>query len=325
MKFSVIVPVYNTEKYLSCCVNSILGQSYDDFEVILVDDGSSDSSGKICDNYAAADSRIKVIHTKNGGAAAARNNGIRAAVGEFLCFLDSDDYWDSELALKKICSVIDGETDIVQMTMKVLHKDGSIEHRNCDFSGYMDLTEREKIVRLIDEERFMVSAAGLAIRREFILENECLFKEGIRVEDVEWAIRMFSRAPRLRFLDSSFYVIRTGREGSVTCTVDYRHMCNYCEVIELSLKNIENCEGELKRALTDYVVYHILIASALCERTLMSKAEKIDIRTHLRLSCKKNMKHVTHGKKARLGALIYRVAGFGIMRFALGFYLGHRA
>ena len=92
MKISVIVPVYNVEKYLPRCIDSILAQSFTDFELILVDDGSKDSSGKICEAYVTKDDRVKVLHKENGGASTARNAGIEIARGTWICFIDSDDY-----------------------------------------------------------------------------------------------------------------------------------------------------------------------------------------------------------------------------------------
>lgn len=94
-KISVIVPVYNVEKVLHYCVESILNQKFSDFELILVDDGSPDNSGRICDEYVKKDTRVKVIHKNNGGVSSARNAGIEAALGEYLCFVDSDDYLES--------------------------------------------------------------------------------------------------------------------------------------------------------------------------------------------------------------------------------------
>ena len=92
VKISVVIPVYNVEKYLQECVNSVLRQTYTDFEVILVDDGSTDSGGRICDDYAQKDPRVRVIHQANGGLSVARNTGLRAAQGKYVYFLDSDDY-----------------------------------------------------------------------------------------------------------------------------------------------------------------------------------------------------------------------------------------
>lgn len=92
MKLSIIVPVYNVKNYLSDCLDSILNQTYRDFEMILVDDGSTDGSGELCDQYAAQDERISVIHQKNQGLSVTRNHGIARAKGEYLMFVDSDDY-----------------------------------------------------------------------------------------------------------------------------------------------------------------------------------------------------------------------------------------
>lgn len=92
---SVVIPVYNTEKYLKRCIDSVVAQSFTDWELILVDDGSYDNSGKICDDYAARDKRIMVKHQKNGGVSKARNIGLGSATGEYVTFLDSDDWLDS--------------------------------------------------------------------------------------------------------------------------------------------------------------------------------------------------------------------------------------
>ena len=97
--FSVIVPVYNAEKTLQRCVDSILAQTFEDFELILINDGSKDQSGDICDEYAAKDSRVKTVHKTNGGVSSARNAGLRIAQGEYIAFIDSDDYIDNDYLL----------------------------------------------------------------------------------------------------------------------------------------------------------------------------------------------------------------------------------
>ena len=96
-KISIIVPIYNVEKYLDKCVSSILNQTFTDFELLLVDDGSPDRCGEMCDEYAKKDSRVKVIHRKNGGLSAARNSGIDAACGKYIGFIDSDDYIEENM------------------------------------------------------------------------------------------------------------------------------------------------------------------------------------------------------------------------------------
>ena len=106
VKFSIIVPVYKVEKYLERCINSILSQTYRNFELILVDDGSTDNCPRICDEYVKSNNRINVIHKKNGGLSSARNAGIDRSTGEYIIFVDSDDYWNSNHALQKIVEAL---------------------------------------------------------------------------------------------------------------------------------------------------------------------------------------------------------------------------
>ena len=123
-KISVIVPVYNTEKYLSRCITSILNQTYKDFELLIVDDGSSDKSGEICDSFASKDDRIRVFHQKNMGVVAARNLALDNISGEYVLFIDSDDYVD-ENYLEMLYSNMDDDVDVVVSKRKVYYEDGT--------------------------------------------------------------------------------------------------------------------------------------------------------------------------------------------------------
>ena len=125
-RISVIVPVYNVEKYLCKCVDSILVQSYTNFELLLIDDGSTDSSGLICDEYAAKDLRVRVFHKQNGGLSSARNVGISIAMGEYVIFVDSDDYWTSSSVLDKllVCA-IQNDADIVRGELCYVDENGN--------------------------------------------------------------------------------------------------------------------------------------------------------------------------------------------------------
>ena len=126
-KITVIVAVYNTEKYLRKCVDSILNQTYQDLEIFLVDDGSSDSSSSICDDYAKADKRIKVMHKSNGGQGSARNLALDAATGELIGFIDSDDWIDADMYEFLLSKAISENADIVECGWKKVNVDGSVE------------------------------------------------------------------------------------------------------------------------------------------------------------------------------------------------------
>ena len=123
-KISVIVPVYKAEKFLATCIESILNQTYGNLEIILVDDGSPDSCGKICEKYALSDSRVKVVHQKNAGVAAARNVGLDLAEGDYGTFVDSDDYIQPQMYEKMIRCAEHNHCDLVMCDCIKVYSDG---------------------------------------------------------------------------------------------------------------------------------------------------------------------------------------------------------
>ena len=141
MKLSIIIPVYNVELYLPQAVESVLAQSFRDFELILVDDGATDGSGEICDRYAGEDSRVKVIHQKNAGVSAARNAGVAAAQGEYIGFTDSDDIIERDMYQRMIALAQRYNAEVVQC-----------EH---DRAGTLNGAVRSDEVTLMDGEAFV--------------------------------------------------------------------------------------------------------------------------------------------------------------------------
>ena len=131
MKFSFVIPVYNAEKYLEECVASITNQSYKNIEILLVDDGSKDTSGIICDRLSKKDARIRVIHKKNEGPGSARNIGVKYATGNFIIFCDADDYYSDNDFLKLIAVKVDDNTDIVVFNYLTLYDGKVIQSRKC--------------------------------------------------------------------------------------------------------------------------------------------------------------------------------------------------
>ena len=128
-RISVIVPVYKVEQFLPACVQSILGQTFADFELILVDDGSPDGCGALCDAYAGQDGRVRVIHQKNGGLSAARNSGIAAATGEFLAFVDADDIVAPDYLEQLYCALRSSGADMALCAVEDVNEDGTpLEH-----------------------------------------------------------------------------------------------------------------------------------------------------------------------------------------------------
>ena len=139
-KISVIVPVYNAEKYLQRCIDSILNQTFPNFELLLIDDGSKDQSGEICDEYAKKDSRVKVFHKENGGVSSARNVGIDNAVGEYICFCDSDDWVEKTWLLsffERMC-----DNDMLITSFNIYENEKKVE-----FKSFVSLSDKRLIIK----------------------------------------------------------------------------------------------------------------------------------------------------------------------------------
>lgn len=153
-KISCIIPIYNREQFLSKCINSILSQTFCDFELILVDDGSTDGSLQICQEYANKDSRIKVIHKKNGGVSSARNAGIEIAQGEYITFVDSDDWIDSNMYEEMLKTTEKVQCDLIMCGMKKSNKNGEYEILQFNKSSQNKFyTSKKEVIELFCDLR----------------------------------------------------------------------------------------------------------------------------------------------------------------------------
>ncbi len=327
MKISVVIPIYNVEKYLTECVESVLVQDYDNFEVVLVDDGSPDSCPVICDEYARKDNRVIVVHKENGGLSDARNAGIKIATGDYICFLDSDDYWDDSLVLSKLVDIIKTyHVDGVQFYHKWFKQkeNAFIPVKSRNMSRLNGLDTAEIIKTAVSGSDLSISACSMAISRKFIIDNNLYFEKGIKTEDLEWSMRLFECKPKWAYLDDMFYVYRMDREDSITGTVDFKHLCNYCYILEKSVDLVENGSEDIKDALMSYLMYHSLIACALCYRVKLSPTQRKELLDRLKKICKGRINVYCIDPKVNLAKKIYNLFGFSIMSQAVGFYLNHR-
>lgn len=188
-QISVIVPVYNCEQYLPQCLDSILSQTYSDLEILLIDDGSTDRSGIICDEYAARDSRILCLHQKNSGAAAARNAGLRAATGIYIAFVDSDDWLDPDMYEKMLHSAQEQDCDLVICDCLKETPDESIVYSHALPAGYYSRDDMKEtyfpqlLMPNTMEYPVTISNWLLLIRRDVIVRNNLSFPEGMRFSE----------------------------------------------------------------------------------------------------------------------------------------------
>jgi len=233
MKFSVIIPVYKVENYLRPCVDSVLNQKFSDFEVILVDDGSPDSCPAICDEYAQKDSRVKVIHQKNMGQSGARNSGLAVANGDYICFIDSDDYLANNDVLGKLAWATLSNPDIVHYKFQEwFESDGHLAE--CKFD-YNVPTEGRSLAEiycdLIDKDAYYNSAWSKIVKRSLLFENDIRFERGLLGEDNEWYYHVVTAANTLRLIDEPLYVYRR-RAGSITTTTTRKNLSDQLYVLD---------------------------------------------------------------------------------------------
>ena len=186
---SVIVPVYNSEKYLRQCIESTINQSYKNIEVILINDGSTDNSGEMCDAYALSDNRIRVIHTKNNGPAAARNIGIKNSKGSFIFFIDADDFIENNALNLLIENYNQCRADIIIGDFKKIKNGNSIARYNSIFSSSKLLTKQDIIdytrCYLKKPNRFLLFAYcwGKLFKSSIILKNNIYFNTDMRTSE----------------------------------------------------------------------------------------------------------------------------------------------
>lgn len=237
-KFSVIVPVYNSEKYLKKCLDSIMGQTYKDFEVIVVNDGSTDNSSNIIKKY-----NVKLINQDNSGVSVARNNGIKNSKGEYFIFVDSDDYIEKDL-LKKINESLDNNPDIVRYQTKEIYNNESHEYHEQEFIG----KNGEEAFKSIIESHFIDAICLYSIKRDYFLKNKFQFKKGLYHEDFGLIPIMIFKSKVVNSIDYCGYNY-VKRDGSITTSNSYDKilkkvddtLIHYCYLIDegKKLKNTE--------------------------------------------------------------------------------------
>lgn len=237
MLFSIIVPVYNVEKYAETCIQSVLSQSFSDYELILIDDGSTDHSGRICDEYGRQNHQIKVIHQDNGGLSCARNTGIRAAAGEYLVFVDSDDWIESN-ALEGFEKIINNShPEIIETTVTEEYGDRTVQ-KDRHFSEYLEKEfSRERALNWILYETADTFPAWKRIcKRTFIMDHDLFFAEGRLQEDIDWTTRLCCCAQSFQGYDQPWYHYRLKREGSITNNIRAKYITDLIEMADIDRK-----------------------------------------------------------------------------------------
>ena len=243
MKLSVIVPVYKAEDYLARCVESLLAQRVADFELILVDDGSPDASGKLCDACAEAHpDKVRVLHLENGGQGRARNHGLEIAKGEYIGFVDSDDWVEPDMYAKLRACAERESADLVVCGIRAIRDDGTAESLP------------------VWREGEPMAAAGSACNKLFrrSLIGDIRFPEGLWYEDFAFSAKLLLRAKKAVYLPEDLYDYRVGQPS----TMNNENARKNLDMLEIMEDLREYCEGIDRRdAFETMLINHVLLDS----------------------------------------------------------------
>lgn len=224
---SVVVPVYNVEAYLARSLESILGQTFTELEILVVDDGSTDGSAQLCDRYAAQDARLRVIHKTNGGLSDARNVGMRQAKGEWLFFADSDDWLAPEALARLHDFAVANGCDAVQGGIGYAYADHLLCRRASRRERARRVLGREEAMReLIRNDRVKNFAWGKLYKTELVRELD--FPVGRYFEDCFWQHRVLDRVARYGILDEPLYYYRQRPESISGCGAHVQDLVEGC-------------------------------------------------------------------------------------------------
>ncbi len=234
MLLSIIVPVYNVGKYLNECLNTVIALRQS-LEIILVDDGSTDGSGILCDEWAEKDSRIRVIHQSNVGLSGARNTGIRQSKGDYLMFLDSDDFLNVG-ETERLLSHLDSRYDVIVGLYENYYETQNKSEKEygqtfLENTGEITKDRFLETISMVEEGCYLV-AVRFIVRKDFLMDNEYFFCEGIYHEDEEWVSRWLKTAQRIYLSDCYFYKYRQSREDSIMAMVKPKHIWDSLTIME---------------------------------------------------------------------------------------------
>lgn len=319
MLISIIIPVFNVEKYLEECINSVLKQSFQDYEIILVDDGSQDKSGEMCDYYAGICEKITVIHKKNGGLSDARNVGVKAAKGEYILFLDSDDYIASEsleeVAQKAVNSR--NKIDVFFLEAVKFYPDGREEPLGDGYEKRLIEGQSKNTVmqHLAYLPKFPGSACSKMVSRELIERHNLYFQEGLLSEDIEWTVRLLKAAQTFGYTETPFYYYRQQREGSITNTFGIKNIESLLYIVE-KFSSHSLLENSFQNSINSFMAYEFVII--LYHYALLDKKERRMVKESLR----RNRWILRYGlsRKTKIINLAVSVFGMSVTSYLLKIY-----
>lgn len=257
MLFSIVIPAYNISQYIEECVESVISQEKNnnfDFEVLLIDDGSTDETSKICDRLSSKFQEVTTFHKLNGGLSDARNYGIKKSKGDYIFFLDGDDFWsDNKFLIKIMNSISNWNPDLVLFSFSN-YNNGETSTNSIKFlNSQGDFIKDNEL--LISKGIYSVSAWQKCIKREIILENDLKFPLNMLSEDCIWSSEVLNHIKKYSVVESYQYMYRQNRAGSITSVIKEKNVLDILTSIDLIVTKALNIEktGQLLLASNYYL------------------------------------------------------------------------
>ena len=254
---SVIIPVYNTEKYLAACVDSILNQADVSLEIILVDDGSTDLSASICDNYAKENDDIKAIHIQKSGPATAKNEGLKHAQGNYIALTDSDDKMEPLMLHKMVSAGYEHNADIICCNYKQIDERGHVSHLNSTNQKYV-LNHEEGLIHFFSKDKIYSQCWTKIYKRETMDLYHVRNREGLKTEeDFIYNIQAFACSKTVCIVDKPLYIY-THRSKSLSKDYYKNHINQYIDNRIIRLELVDRIIHERFPHLQEYCTYHCI-------------------------------------------------------------------
>lgn len=326
MKVSFILPIYNVEKYLSECVESILVQTYRDFEILLVDDGSPDNCPALCDEWARKDDRIKALHKPNGGLSDARNYGLEHAQGDYVVFVDSDDFWVNKDCLENLMNVVDvhPECDFIGFNCSYYYSDTKTFKKWVAYDESLSKpTDKDTVLcSLVASGTFPMSACLKIIKRKSLSEINLHFIKGLLSEDIPWFINLLEGAKKCMFINDYIYAYRQGVVGSISNSFSVRNFNSILRIIDNELQKLEG--RTFNEKTKDYIKSFLAYELCICLGGLGQLEKSVRNEYYEKLKPYKWLLKFRQNPKVKKVSILNSLVGFRLTRFFLEFYFSRR-
>lgn len=302
--FSFIIPVYNVENYLEECIESILNQSFNDYEIILIDDDSTDNSLKICNYFKKKDNRVKVISKKNEGLAETRNRGLDISRGDYIIFLDSDDHIEKtgKVLLSFYDLLKDKSVDVLffHLTPFILNNDST--YKIYEVPLRKNIISTSDISIIFNKRLYVATACDKIVRRKLIVDNQIKFSKGLLSEDIKWCGDLLKSTKNILFYPAIFYYYRKNRLGSITYKTSKKNIRDIIFQLESHFILINKSDEYVNEF---YAFYYLSCLKQMIDHDEFSLNEIIRVMKPMALYIK-----LSNEKRIKIFSSMMRLLGF---------------